>query len=183
MCTKYTLSQSKEHLQQEYDAHIERKLSCQQAKTDDKKLAVITDNMAMATFDLQSVLQVPATDVAPLYYSRKLCMFNLTIYNMKPPNNGYCYCWMETEGKRGSNEVGTCLYRWLSSLPTTVQEAVLYSDTCGGQNRNQFIAALLLYAVQLYIKSFLNGDIRQWRWIACMQQLNVPRSSPQSILH
>jgi len=92
-------------------------------------------------------LQVPATDVSPLYYSRKLCMFNLTIYDMTPPNNGYCYCWMETEGKRGSNEVGTCLYRWLSSLPTTVEEAVLYSDTCGGQNRNQFIAALLLYAV------------------------------------
>ena len=148
MCTKYTLSRSKEHLQEEYDAHIERKLSCQQAKTDDKNWAVVTNNVAMATFDLQSVLQVPATDVSPLYYSRKLCMFNLTIYDMKPPNNGYCYCWMETDGKRGSNEVGTCLYRWLSSLPTTVEEAVLYSDTCGGQNRNQFTAALLLYVVQ-----------------------------------
>jgi len=94
----------------------------------------------LVTFDLQSVLQVPETDVSPLYYSRKFCMFNLTIYDMKPPNNGYCYCWMETEGKRGSNEVGTCLYRWLSSLPTTVEEAVLYSDKCGSQNRNQFSA-------------------------------------------
>ena len=52
------------------------------------------------------------------------------------------------DGKRGSSEVGSCILNWLSKLPEPVNEAVLYSDTCSGQNRNRYIAAVLLYAVQ-----------------------------------
>ncbi|KAJ8897107.1 hypothetical protein PR048_002453 [Dryococelus australis] len=29
--------------------------------------------------DLQKVLQIPLSDVRPVYYSRKLCMYNLTV--------------------------------------------------------------------------------------------------------
>ena len=39
--------------------------------------------VAIATFDLQSVLQIPSTQVSQLYYSRKLNMFNLTVYSLK----------------------------------------------------------------------------------------------------
>lgn len=101
--------------------------------------------MAIATFDLQSVLQIPCSQVSPLYYSRKLNMFNLTFYSLKPPNDASCFCWTEVDGKRGSSEVGSCILMWLSKLPEPVNEAVLYSS---GQNRNKYIAAVLLYAVQ-----------------------------------
>jgi len=99
-------------------------------------------------FDLRCVLQIPSSDVSPMYYSRKLCCYNLTIYEGSQPRNAYCYAWNEVNGKRGSIEIGTCLYLYLMNLGNTVTEVSLFSDTCGGQNRNQNIAALLLYIVQ-----------------------------------
>lgn len=40
------------------------------------------------------------------------------------------------------------LYIYLKSLPDTIKHVSLYSDSCGGQNRNRLLAALLLYAVR-----------------------------------
>nr|CAH7719606.1 unnamed protein product [Callosobruchus chinensis] len=51
-------------------------------------------------------------------------------------------------GKRGSTEIGSCLYYYLQQLSETFKEITLYSDTCGGQNRNQNVAALCLFLVQ-----------------------------------
>ena len=64
------------------------------------------------------------------------------------PNAAFCYCWTELDGKRRSYEIGTCLNNYLTQLPKEVSEVTLYSDTRGGQNRNQHVAALLLHAVQ-----------------------------------
>ena len=101
-----------------------------------------------ATFDLQSVLQIPSSAVSQMYYSRKICVYNLCIYEAATPNNGFCYCWSELEGRRGSNEIGTCVFRWLTQLPYETKEVSLYSDTSEGQNRNRNVAAMFLYAVQ-----------------------------------
>lgn len=62
------------------------------------------------------------------------------------PNKAYCLCWSEVNGKKGSCEIGTCLLYYLSQIQE-VKHLTIFSDTCGGQNRNQFIAALLLWAV------------------------------------
>ena len=76
-----------------------------------------------------------------LYYSRKICVYNLTIYESRLPNDGYCNVWTEMNGKRGSSEIGSALWFWLKQIPKTVKELSLFSDCCGGQNRNQHIAA------------------------------------------
>ena len=77
---------------------------------------------------------------------RKLSCYNLSIYN--PANNSAtCYIWSEVDAQRGSCEIGTCLYLQLLSLPNTTRRAILYSDACSGQNRNQFTATCLLHAV------------------------------------
>ncbi len=60
----------------------------------------------VGTFDLQSVLQIPFGDASPLYYKRKLCLYNLTLYQSKLQNDAYCFLWNETDGKRGSSEIG-----------------------------------------------------------------------------
>jgi len=103
-------------------------------------------NFLTATFDLQSVLQIPSGSVSQLYYKRKLVLHNLTIFDGL--KEGYCFMWLETDGKRGSNEVGSISYRYLSTLPPSVTEVRLFSDSCSGQNRNQYVAAVLLYAVR-----------------------------------
>lgn len=98
---------------------------------------------------MQAVLQIPACDVGLLYYSRKLCVYNLTIYEAPLPNNAYCFTWSEVHGKKGSSEIGTIILHYLTNcVPSTITEITLFSDTCGGQTRNQFVAALLLWAVQ-----------------------------------
>lgn len=59
------------------------------------------------------------------------------------------FSWHEGLAKRGSNEICTCLYTFLVSLPSTIMhEVVLFSDNCAGQNKNKFIASLQLYCMQ-----------------------------------
>ena len=150
VCSRYNMvtGTQKESMKAQYDEHIIRKTSCQNAKATDKRAATGDNTKVVITYDLQSVLQIPSADVSQFYYSRKLCMYNFTIHNAEEPHQGYCYCWPEIEGKRGSCEIGTCLYTHLKQLPEEISEVILYSDTCGGQNRNQNVAALLLYTVQ-----------------------------------
>lgn len=110
--------------------------------------ANISTNYVVASFDLQSTLQLPSSEVSLMFYSRKLNMFNLTIYESSTPNDAYCYTWTEVNGKRGSSEIGSCLLKWFQSLNNEVTEVTLYSETCGGQNHNQNILALMLFIVQ-----------------------------------
>ncbi len=152
VCARYTAAngEGKEQLQEAYDQHIANKDLAQ----DSKKVAIAAAQAAdpadtcVATFDLQSVLQLPSSDVSPFYYKRKICVYNLTVYECTIPYHGHCYLWCEVDGKRGSNEIGSCLLKYIRQLAPTVKTLVLFSDSCGGQNRNQFVAAAMLWAAQ-----------------------------------
>ncbi|KAF0747810.1 Uncharacterized protein FWK35_00027098 [Aphis craccivora] len=63
------------------------------------------------------------------------------------PNRAFCFLWTELNGQKGSSEIGTAVYKWIQQLSENITEISLYSDTCSGQNRNQFVAALFLYIV------------------------------------
>ena len=82
-----------------------------------------------------------------MYYKRKLCVYNFTICEANS-RVGHCYLWNELDGKRGSSEVGSCTGHYLSSLPDTVKRVSFHSDSCGGQNRNQYVASVLMHSVQ-----------------------------------
>ncbi|RVE42680.1 hypothetical protein evm_012668 [Chilo suppressalis] len=146
---QYGKSDSKENLEEDYQEHLQRKIICQAEKDKDKIRANTDDSFMSITMDLQAVLQMPSGGESILYYMRKLVLYNFTIYEAKLPNNAYCLCWSELNGKKGSSEIGTCLYYYLSKeLPPNIKEISIFSDTCSGQNRNQYISALLLWAVQ-----------------------------------
>ena len=100
-----------------------------------------------ATFNLQSVLQLPCSDVSSMYYKRKLCVYNFTIYEANS-RVGHCYLWNELDGKRGSSEIGSCIRHNLSSLPDTVKRVSFHSDSCNWQNRNQYVVSVLTHSVQ-----------------------------------
>ncbi|MCP4458687.1 MAG: hypothetical protein GY816_11780, partial [Cytophagales bacterium] len=51
-------------------------------------------------------------------------------------------------GKRGSVEIGSILLKFLRTLPESVKNVTMISDSCGGQNRNRIVAAAMHYAVQ-----------------------------------
>ena len=80
------------------------------------------------TFDMQSVLQIPCGSVSQLYYKRKLNVYNLTINEAAAPNNAHYNFWLEVDGKRGSYEIGSILFRYLqqaSNMLVYVRTVVL----------------------------------------------------------
>ena len=59
------------------------------------------------------------------------------------------FCWNETEGNRGVNEIGTCILNYIQSLCEKNEgdnniEIIFYSDNCAGQQKNKFMLALYL---------------------------------------
>ncbi|ELU13042.1 hypothetical protein CAPTEDRAFT_203816 [Capitella teleta] len=97
--------------------------------------------------DLVKVLLVPSLNVSKLYYLRKLSTYNYTLFNLAS-KDVVCYMWHEGERSKGSSEIASCLERYMASLPSTVNHITFYSDTAGGQNRNQINAAMFL----MYLK-------------------------------
>ncbi|CAG9822128.1 unnamed protein product [Phaedon cochleariae] len=146
ICANY-LKEKSADLEENYQAHIRRRDEANAAKKSDKERAMTDNNFVSVTFDLQSILQIPSSDVSLMYYSRKLCAYNLTIYEAAS-QEAHCYTWIEINGQRGSSEIGTCLVKWIQNLPQNITELNLFSDTCSGQNRNQYIAALFVFLVQ-----------------------------------
>ena len=55
-----------------------------------------------------------------------------------------CYMWDETQAKRGSAEISTCLY---NSSAGAIDEMIYYSDSCTGQQRNAGFSMMCLYSV------------------------------------
>ncbi|GFS22714.1 DNA repair protein rhp54 [Elysia marginata] len=55
--------------------------------------------------------------------------------------------WPESEGRRGSNEVATCLLKYTEiQSHQGVRDITMFSDNCAGQNRNRFVAFALNFA-------------------------------------
>ena len=123
-CENYRHAPETEKFVQAYQKHDVRKKDCYEEKERDKERAIREEQFQSVTFDLQSVLQIPSSDVSPMYYSRKICVYNLTIYESAPPNDAYCFCWSELNGKRGSSEIGTTLFTYLQNLPLNITEII-----------------------------------------------------------
>nr|CAI5824141.1 unnamed protein product [Callosobruchus analis] len=59
----------------------------------------------------------------------------------------HMYVWNESQGSRGPQEIGTCLLHYTKHFVTT-SKLIMYSDQCGGQNRNIKIALLCKYILE-----------------------------------
>ena len=100
------------------------------------------------TFDLQQVQPLPDLLVNKAFYSRKMWIYNLGI-NFTKKNQGIMHLWLESEGKRGSIEITSCIYKSLTEMQThnPQKEWIIWSDSCGGQNRNIRMTTFLLRLV------------------------------------
>ena len=57
-----------------------------------------------------------------------------------------CNVWWETQGKRGSCEIASCLYYFNQKIGNKM-ELIYFSDTCTGQQRNLYFCMMCLYSV------------------------------------
>jgi len=139
-----------EDMELEYSRHQQMKMWAREEKQKDKDRARNDKSVHVSTFDLEAVLPTPCSLVGELYYKRKISCYNLSYYSLAD-QKGTCYIWDETQGGRGANEIGSCVLKHISSVSEqtiNLKEITYYSDTCGGQNRNQFMASGLLYAIK-----------------------------------
>ena len=55
--------------------------------------------------------------------------------------------WPESEGRRGSCKVATCLFKYIElQSHRGVKDITMFSDNCAGQTRNRFVAFALNFA-------------------------------------
>lgn len=162
-CIKYQNApeEEKNTLKDKYDRHlVEKELSREEKKTDKNSE---NKNLIVAVYDLEAVLQCPRGEASGFYYVSKINVFNFTLYELKSKNpDVYCYVWDETQAKRGANEIGTCVLKYIESLKDreSVQngeklDVIFYSDNCCGQQKNRFMLSMYHYAVEKY--SYINS--------------------------
>ena len=107
-----------------------------------KNLAMKNDSILVAAFDLQKV-SVPFGEHSNLFYKHKLLVYDLNITNLIS-HNACCYVWNQTTAKCGSNEIVSCLKKFIEGLPRNVKKLYLIADNCTGQNKNRFVTLMLL---------------------------------------
>lgn len=132
---------------EDYEKHLKNKERVRELKREKVRESERSDGKkTVVNFDLQAVLECPKGEVSSIFYKRKLAVYNLTVFDLIS-KEGTCNMWDETEGNRGSSEIGTCIFNYIKDHPNT-EEFFLMSDSCGGQNLNQYFSTALLHAVR-----------------------------------
>ncbi|KAJ8880749.1 hypothetical protein PR048_017219 [Dryococelus australis] len=131
----------KHNLQIELLAHKKKRTG-----TSYQKLRVKSDSELVLTYDCQKNLIQPKLPDQEEYYKRQMYLFNFTIFegilnSFQNKNNTYIYKMLTLKAQ---TKLASSLHHRLNKLNldevTTIR---LFSDGCGGQNKNQTIIGML----------------------------------------
>lgn len=94
-------------------------------------------------FDYMQNLPLPFLPVQEMFYLRKLWLYVFCVHNLSD-NSSVFYTYHEGEGNKGPDEVCSFLSHYITNfLPESVSKLHVFSDACGGQNRNHTLTRLL----------------------------------------
>lgn len=124
---------------------------------------------ACLTFYLQKTLETPSLSTNVCYYKRQLWTYNLCIYD-EAKKQAFMYVWSEPTASRGAVEIGSCLkYHFNNFIDDGTKHIILYSDSCGGQNRNIKLTLLL--------KKYLCDSFEEKHLLSIQQKFFIPGHS------
>lgn len=133
----------KEKIKFDKDTHLKKAEEMRKHMKKDLLKAKTDKEFECLTFDLEKTLPLPRIPTSIVFYKRQLWLYNCGIH-AGSNDTGYCYVWIEGEAGRGAQEVGSCLINFIrNKLDPNVKDLVLWSDCCGGQNRNIKIVVML----------------------------------------
>ena len=121
-------------------------------------------------FDFKKNLSMPNLTTNDIYYRRQHSLYSFNIHIL---STGYSvfYCYSETEGRKGSDEVTYFLHHFIFTiLDPKVKHLELFCDGCAGQNKNYTIFRFLQYVVHAthrldYIK--ITFPVRGHSYLEC----------------
>jgi len=58
--------------------------------------------------------------------------------------------WSEVDGGRGANQIASCVAKHLYTIELPTKHVTLYSDTCGGQNKNSHMVAMFMSVIRYH---------------------------------
>ncbi|XP_069687193.1 uncharacterized protein [Periplaneta americana] len=100
-------------------------------------------------FDYMQNLPLPNIPVQEMFYYRQLWVINFNIHNLKD-HTAHFYSYHEGTGHKSPNEVCSLFLNYIENyVPSSVKEFYLFSDNCGGQNKNHTVIRLLLALTQM----------------------------------
>ena len=119
-------------------------------------MAETNEHTQTITFDMQKTRLT--TNI--LFYKNHLRLYNCGIQAGKQKKSTF-NIWIEGKADRGSQEVGSCLRKYISrnSISKGVENLILWSDSCVGQNRNIQMVLLLkcIFEESSHLKSIRMG--------------------------
>lgn len=134
----------KRQLEIERELHQRKAQSARDSLQQDAQLSKEGD-ITVICFDLMKTLPTPVLTTGICYYKRQLWTYCFSIHNMAT-NDSYMFVWNESVASRGPQEVGSCILYYIKNFVAT-KKLVMYSDQCGGQNRNIKMSVLCNYIV------------------------------------
>ena len=116
------------------------------AKTFYKMLKETPQQSATFCFDLQQVQPLPKLSICEAFYARQISFYAFCITDVENKSPNF-YCWTENQAGRGAQEVASALTNFLSreNFDDAVTTIRLFSDGCGGQNRNSIVVHALYW--------------------------------------
>lgn len=114
---------------------------------EDTESSKTNNDLYVCSVDMQKALPFPILTVNVSYYKRNMYVYNVGVHELKN-DKAYCYVWDETKAARGSQEISSCLLKHFDTCCRGKKHIIIYSDTCGGQNRNINVALSMMKYVQ-----------------------------------
>lgn len=70
---------------------------------------------------------------------------------MSLSNAAYMCLWNETQGGRGASEIASCIFQLINNEVEfrCMQDVILWSDNCSGQNKNKIILFAYMYMIEI----------------------------------
>lgn len=126
------------HLRQAQQFYAEL-CTCAQMASDDEDIVLLS-------FDFEQNFPLPHIPTGEVFYLGQVWLYVSGVHNCGD-NSATMYCWPKNVAHKGSNEVVSCLNRYLNGL-IGVKWLNLFSDSYGGQNKNSTVIQYLYTLVR-----------------------------------
>lgn len=138
-------SKEYEELKRSQEIHHRKAEAARMGMKRDAEAAKLDNDLTVISFDLMKTLATPVISTGVAYYKRQLWTFCFGIHDLQTDAT-HMYMWDESVASRGPQEIGSCIAHYIKNNVAT-SKLVMYSDQCGGQNRNFKMAAVCTYIV------------------------------------